>query len=308
MNINLRQIEVFAAVMEQLSFTKAADQLYLSQPTVSSHIEQLEQALHTQLFVRTDKKHIVPTEAGKRMYVLVQDVLRACRTLEAEFLPDDAADQTRLVTISASTIPSRYLLPQLLAAYVKKNPSMRFSILKGDSEYAIERLTLQEAQIAFAGTKIREDEYHFEPLCKDRIVLITPNTPEFRRLQAKGALGKELMRYPIVMREAGSGTKKEADKYLDHVGIDRNSLHIVAQMNDLEMIKQSVVNGLGISIISEWVVEEEIKQGSLLRFLLDDTEFYREIYLAYHKKRHLTVSERAFIAFVKRYFAKPQGE
>jgi len=298
MNISLRQLEVFALVAENRSFSKAAEELFLSQSTVSSHVAQLETLLGASLLRRENKKQVEPTEAGWRVYREAKEILNLCRSLEDTFQP---AQDDPPIAIAASTVPSRHLLPRMLSAYVQEHPASRFSILKGDSAYALEKLRTGEATLAFVGTKIRDNRFCYTAISRDRIVLIAPNTPEFLEKQRKNMLGKDLLHHPMILREAGSGTRKEADKYLEKIGVKAGDLSVVAYMNDLEMVKQSVQNGLGITIISERVAEEDVKAGKILQFNLDESAFYRNIYLVYGKNRRLSAGERAFVSFAQRY-------
>jgi len=296
MEISLRQLEVFVSTVENRSFSKAAETLYLSQSTVSAHIAQLETVLQTPLLERRDKRLAEPTAAGWRVYNSAKQILTLCRNMQEEF--SAAESSPAFISIAASTAPSRYLVPQLIAAYVEKYPGTRFSVLEGDSAFALEKLKSGEAALAFMGTRYGARAFQYRTVCRDRIVLIAPNTKEFLSKQKDGALGKDLLSYPIIMREAGSGTRKEADKYLAHIGAKPESLSVVAYMNDMESIKKAVISGLGVTIISERVAQDAILAGQVLRFPLDAGDFYRDLYLAYAKNRHFTLAERSFIAFV----------
>ncbi len=297
MDISLRQLEVFVNIVETRSFSKAAEMLYLSQSTVSSHIAQLETALKTPLLERKEKRLAEPTAAGWRVYNSAKEILALCRGMQEEFSASESSPA--FLSIAASTVPSRYLVPQLIAAYVGKYPGTRFSVLEGDSAFALEKLKSGEAALAFMGTRYETRSFQYHPLCKDRLVLITPNTEEFSAKQKNGALGKELLSYPMIMRESGSGTRNEINKYLTHIGVNPASLSVVAHMNDMESIKKAVINGLGITILSERAVEDAIAAGTVLRFQLDAKEYDRTLYLAYKKGRHLSAAERNFITFIK---------
>ncbi len=298
MDITLHQLEAFTAVVENHSFSAAAETLFLSQSTVSSHVAQLERVLQTQLFTRRDKKHIELTEQGRRVYNCAKEILNMCGNIEQEFRTETGGRP--FITIAASTVPSRYLVPQLIAEYAKDFPGSRFSVLEGDSAFAMERVKSGEAALAFVGTKLKESSFCYHTICKDRIVLISPNNEEFSAKKNLGALGKDLLGYPIIMRKNGSGTRKEADRYLEKIGIKEDELNIVAYMNDLESVKKAVASGLGVSLISERVAENAIREGRVLSFSLDKDEFYRNLYMIYAKNRHLSAKEQSFLNFVRR--------
>lgn len=298
MDISLRQLEVFVNIVENRSFSKAAEVLYLSQSTVSSHIAQLETVLKTPLLERRDKRLAEPTAAGWRVYNSAKEILALCRNMQEEFSTEEI--RCPFISIAASTVPSRYLVPQLIAAYVAKSPGARFSVLEGDSAFALEKLKSGEAALAFMGTRYEIRSFQYHTICKDRLVLITPNTEEFAAKQKDGVLGKELLSYSMIMREAGSGTRNEMNKYLTHIGVNPASLSVIAYMSDMESIKKAVINGLGITIISERVAEDAISAGTVLSFQLDSKDYYRNLYLAYKKSRHLSTAERNFVAFTSK--------
>lgn len=293
MDISLRQLEVFVNIVENRSFSKAAEVLYLSQSTVSSHIAQLETVLKTPLLERREKRLAEPTAAGWRVYNSAKEILALCRNMQEEFSTEEISRP--FISIAASTVPSRYLVPQLIAAYVAKSPDTRFSVLEGDSAFALEKLKSGEVVLAFMGTRYETRLFQYHPVCKDRLVLITPSTEEFLTKQRDGALGRDLLCYPMIMREPGSGTRNEINKYLTHIGINPASLPVVAYMSDMESIKKAVINGLGITILSERAAEDAIAAGTVLRFQLDAKEYYRTLYLAYKKDKHFSAAERNFI-------------
>jgi len=298
MDISLRQLEVFIKVADQRSFSKAGDELFLSQSTVSSHVAQLEQILHTTLIRRKEKKNIELTEEGQRAYRAAQIILNQAEAFQNMFRREE--EDQPIVSIASSTVPSSYILPSIIAGFSLLRPECRFSVLDGDSFFSLERLQNGEAVFAFVGTCYKKAVFSYHPVCRDRMVLITPNSGEFPAKKAAGVLGKELLDYPVIMRESGSGTRRETDNYLRSIGKSFSDLKIVGYMNNIEGIKSLVSTGSGVSILSERAVADAVRDGRVLCFDLEKDGPYRDIYIAYLKNRSFTPTEQAFLNYVRK--------
>ena len=209
-NINLKQLEVFAAVVEYGSFTEAANQLYMAQSTVSSHIHALEEILQTSLFHRGTKKNGTLTDDGKRVYQLARDVLEKCRALETGLVEEKRSE----LRIGASTAPSCQLVPSFVAAFSRRRSDCCVSLRHGDSSAVQEMLLEREIQVGFVGSADNRQELSYECIAKDRLVLIAPNQERYAAMQAQGRLGRELLTEPLLSREYGSGTQEMVDNYL----------------------------------------------------------------------------------------------
>lgn len=298
LDISLRQLEAFVKVVEHRSFSKAGDELFLSQSTVSSHIAQLEQLLQTTLIRRREKKNIELTEDGAQAYRMALQILNQAETLQTMFRKEE--QDAPLISIAASTVPSSYILPGIMSGFSALQPECRFSVLDGDSSFAIDRIQNGEAVFAFVGTVSRKAVLSFHTVCRDKIVLIAPNSEEFAAKKAAGVSGRELLNCPMIMRESGSGTRKETDNYLKSIGKSLSDLNITAYMNNIEGIKSMVASGRGSTILSERAASDAIKAGRVLCFDLEEDGPYRDIYIAYLKNRSLTRTEQEFLCYVKK--------
>lgn len=305
MDISLRQLEVFMKVVEHRSFSKAGDELFLSQSTVSSHVAQLEQALRVTLIKRREKKNIELTGEGQRAYRAAQVIINQAEMLQNMFRSEQT-DQP-IISIAASTVPSSYILPELMTGFSALHPECRFSVLDGDSGFAMERLQNGEATFAFVGTSGRKTLFSYHTVCRDRMVLITPNNDYFAEKKAAGILGRELLDYPMIMRESGSGTRREADNYLKSIGVLSGDLNVAAYMNNIEGIKSMVAAGNGVTILSERAAADAIRDGRVLCFDLEKDGPYRDIYIAYVKNRGLSQTEQAFLDYVRALNGKNTG-
>ena len=294
-NINLKQLEAFAAVVEQGSFTKAAAHLYLAQSTVSNHIQSLEEELHVVLFRRETKKHVQLTSDGQRVYQHAKEILSQCRALEE----DIRGDGDRELVIGASTMPSQLIIPQLISGFVQVCPDCTCVVKNGDSEQVHQMLLDGVIQIAFAGAAYNRQALVYERLTEDHLVVITPNNPRFAALQADGVYGRELLTEPIILREQGSGTQKLADTYLSSIDFCAKKLHVVARVSSPDVLRDMVIKGAGVSILSASSVIAQVASGELLQFELDERPVSRQIYMIRRKKAPLSEYAKKFIAYTK---------
>ena len=282
--LNLRQLEIFSAVVDAGSFTAAAEKLYLAQSTVSDNVRALEELLHLKLFHRESKRRLTLTLEGKRVYRYAQDILGRCSAL----LLDVAVDSALELTLGASTVPAQSLLPGYMARFARENPACRCTLLCGDSAAVQQMLLNGDIHLGFVG------------IAEDRLVLITPNTPRFAALKTQGVLGRELFREPFLFRERGSGTQKVIDNYLSEIRLDPQVIHTVAYVSDPTVLQRLVAEGTGVSILSALAVQETVAAGQLLQFELDETPVRRSIYMARRRKSSMSSPARTFAELVRK--------
>ena len=297
--MNLKQLESFSYIIETNSFSEAAKKLFLTQPTISSHISLLEKELSTQLLIRTTKD-VIPTDAGKKLYTYAKQMLQIQNTILEEFHVK-SEDEKNVITLGASSIPEQYILPEILPKYLKKNKN-EFKIGQGDSFEIINQVVNKEIEIGLVGTQIETSNCIFEPFYKDKLVVITPVNQKYLQMKEEGFHIKDLLKEPIIMREEGSGTRKEIKKFLNHMKINDGSLNIIATLNSTESIKRSVANNMGISIISNLAVQDYIKDKRVLAFDLAEENIYRNLYIVRNKEMYMSKSSLKFIKFMREIF------
>lgn len=293
LDISIRQLEVFVATAEYCSFTKAAEDLHLTQSTVSMHIHTLEEMLNTCLIERGARKKVILTEEGKRVYSMAKDILSRMEALQ-EGRTDGREDPLRIGT---STVPAQYLLPKLLSGYLKKHPQAKYILRRGDSEQVLECLQRGEVRIGFTGYKNGDRSLIFQEIARDHLVLITENSETYRTMQAEGKTGQDLLDLPMIAREESSGTQHAADAFLQRYGMREPT--VVARMDNPESIKISVAEGMGVSIISDLAVSAEVRAGKLLVFPFTPESEERKLYVVWPRNAVLSSSELRFIQYVK---------
>lgn len=296
--MEFKQLEAFVAVVDYGSFSEAARKLYLTQPTISAHVRSLEEELHTKLIIRTTKKTTITTK-GYQLYDSAVRMLEIRNNLLENF----TGVQKHMIDLAASTIPSSYLLPEILASYGKSHPDTYFHSLQADSAESINRVLDGTVDLALVGQNTREESCVFLPFCQDEMVIATPVTRHYLELQQRESVTfEDFIKDPIIIREKGSGTKKEMDIFLEKIGVTSSDLNVIARMNDLESIKKSIVNGLGISILSARSAIDLQKTKQILLFPLEESAHKRTFYIVYSKNRILKPHVRQFIHFVRDFY------
>ncbi len=293
--MDFKQLESYAAVVRLGSFTRAARQLYLSQPTVSTHIRTLEEELGVPLLNRTTKALEV-TPAGQRVYDHVCSLLELRDRMIRECTPDAKT----ILHLGASTIPAAYILPQVLPEFSARHPNCFFVIHQCDSRAVAAGVAEGRFDLGLAGSPSEAECVLCEPFCQDRMVLIAPVTERYLDLAAQPEIPlEELLRSPIILREQGG--QKNADRFLRRLGVPEESLNVCARVNDPEATKNLVAGGLGISIISERAAGNFLRERRLLKFDLPDTE--RSLYLLHRRDRMNGPKLEELTSFLHRFGA-----
>jgi len=303
--MNLNQLEAFVQVAEGGSFSKAAKELFLTQPTISSHISSLERELNARLFVRNTKE-VSLSEDGIKLYKYAKQMLDLQREIEVTFGMDEEGE-SHAVTIAASTIPAQYLLPEVLTRFSERYPQEQIRIQETDSSKVVMQIVDHRVDIGFTGTVLEKKHCKYIPFYKDELVIITPNTPKYQEL-AQG--NKEdiswIKKEHVIMREEGSGTRKEAELQLKGAGVKFAGLDIIASIENQETIKKSVRQGMGISILSKLATADEVANGEILAFPIPNSDEGRDINLVYNKNYQMRRSAERFIKVVKEVYNIPR--
>lgn len=251
--LDLWQLEVFCAVVELRSFSRAAEALFLSQPTVTSHITALEKRLGVKLFDRTTRK-VKPTPAGELLYKHAKALLTEHEAMLQGLSQFQGGLIGRLV-FGASTIPAHYLLPPLMAKFCRQFPQARLIMRVSDSGQVLENVLNGELEMGVIGMRQDVPNLSFIPLWSDEIVLIVH--PEHEWAKRGFVPIKELSTQPFVFREEGSGTRKIFEHFLAQNNFSPHQLTVVAEVGSTEAVKQFVAFGGGVSFVSIRAISEE---------------------------------------------------
>ena len=278
--MNLKQLEAFVKVAETKSFSEAAKQLFLTQPTISAHVSALEKELNTCFLIR-NTRGVELSESGKELYAYAVQMLEIEKTIKGRF-GKEIKPEGNVLRIGASTVPAQYILPNVMSTFYAEYPGEKLKLFETDSEGVIDMILSHHIDIGFTGTVIEKGNCKYLPFYEDELVGLTPANEKFvEKLCGGQILADWIMDEPVILREEGSGTKKEAEKMLAEQGIDMKKLKLAALMENQETIKRSVSKGMGVTILSKLAAEEELKNGTLLAFPLGSQGGKRMINLVY---------------------------
>lgn len=300
MDIDMKELEAFVSVVDRGSFSRAAEALYLTQPTISAHVAALERKLNIKLLVRTTKE-IYPSDAGNLLYDYAKEILRL-RTSAVQAIKAFSHEMRGSISVAASTIPGQYYLPKLIQGFRAEYPDISFSVQLLDSTEVAEQVAGRKTEIGFTGTIISLSKCVYQPLAEDRLVIITPNTPRYQAYQSTGFPVRQLTREAFISREAGSGTRMETESFLKEMGVNAKDIRIAVEVRSTESIKQMVSEGLGIAVISKSACEDYCQFKKLLAFNFDSVNLRRKLYLVRHKNSILSPIAQAFYDYAASFY------
>ena len=300
--MEFKQLRSFVTVAEQSSFTKAARILYISQPTISTHIRQLEAELNASLIIRTTK-NVELTAKGQEVYGYAVSILN----MQDRMIRSCGSEKRKILQLGASTIPSAYVLPEVLPAFGRLHPDVYFVVHQGDSQSVTDAILDKVYDLGLIGMKCSVPGLDCIPFCEDHMVFITPVSEPFLRLQEEAdpePVIRRLLEEPIILREKGSGSQKSADRFLAAIKVNGKDLKVAARINDQEAIKNMVAGGLGVSIISERAARNFRQEKRILVFPLPEDSASRTLCVICRKDfRHSSYAED-FIRFLTEEYEK----
>jgi DNA-binding transcriptional LysR family regulator len=293
--MDLWQLNIFCKVIELKSFSRAAKAVHLSQPTISSHIKDLEDHLECRLIDRLSKE-AVPTKAGELLYGYAKRMLALRDETETALAEFKGKIRGRLV-IGGSTIPGTYLMPQLIGDFKKRYPDVIVSLRIGDTENIIEGILTGNLELGIVGAEADTKKIVQKKLIEDELRLIVPEN--HRWAGEKRVALKRLINEPFIVRERGSGTLKSIYQSLSDQGHSLEDLKVVAELGSTQAICQGIKTGAGVSILSTLAVAEDLQAGKLVALEVDGLKLKRNFYLTWHRYRSPSPLSEAFIQFLE---------
>jgi DNA-binding transcriptional LysR family regulator len=290
--MDIHQLRVFASVFKNKSFSKASEELYLTQPTISDHIRALEEEFGCKLFDRLGRT-IIPTREAEVLYSHAMEIIEKADTIK-KVIGQFKKEITGELIIGASTIPGTYLMPPMMAVFQKRYPSISFQILISDSRGIVDRVSKHELLMGIVGAKLGNEQINYIPFVEDELIVVSsPSLIKNNRVTLK-----ELIKFLMVLREEGSGTRREVEKILEGKEISYGSIKIAGIFGSTDGVKQAVKAGLGFSILSRVSVIEELKHKVLKEIRLTDLQMKRKFYIVTHKKRTLPPAYDIFLKHI----------
>ncbi len=295
--MDIWHLKVFQKVVEMKGFSTASKAVNLTQPTISSHIKELESHYGCKLIDRLGKQAL-PTKAGELLYGYagkLTAMLGETETAMAEFTGNISG---RLV-MGGSTIPGSYILPRAIGQFTKEYPDVNITVIVGDTEQIINEILNYRIEFALVGAQTDLHKIDQKKLIEDDMRLIIPaGHPWANKKQVSLEM---VMSEPFILREQGSGTLRSIQKSFASRNKDVSSLHIIAELGSTAAVIQGIKNHIGISILSTIAVAEELAAGSLKALSIKNVDLKRHFYLTTHKERTASPLRREFIRFLDQH-------
>jgi len=291
----LPHLETFSKAAELGSFTGAAKALRLTQAAVSQRIHALESALGTPLFRRRGGR-VLLTEAGRTLYDYAQRILDLHREARREVTGHETAEARELL-LAASSIPGDHLLPVILSVFHQIHPNIQVRATVGDSVAVMSQVERGEVSLGLAGSKSDSPNLEFRHLASDRMILVVPATHPWAKRRRVSL--KQLSGQPLILREVGSGLRHCFEKSLERAGRSLNDFQVVLELGSNESIKESVLRGIGVAVLSAYAVGKELRAGHLIALDVGDLRCDREMYVVLDRRRVLPLTARVFLNFLE---------
>ena len=289
--MDIRKLDALCKVIELRSFTKAAQAMQLSQPTVSDHIRSLEDELGHKLIDRLGRE-VEPTPVGQILYSYADRILRLQReTLQA--IVQFSGQLAGNLFIGASTIPGTYILPRIIGAFRQQYPDIKATVQISGSRTIAKKVLDGEYDLGLVGAIWNERGLEWQPLFADTLVTVT--CPGGVLADRQSVPIGDLLAQPFVFREEGSGTRKSINRILEEKGYKESDLQEVAQFGSNEAVKEAVKAGVGISLLSHSSITEELERGTLIALALADSSGARPFYLVTRRNKALPPVAAAFV-------------
>lgn len=289
-----RRLQVFHAVAKHLSFTKAADALFMTQPAVTFQVKQLEEQFNTRLFERGHGR-IALTPAGELVLGYAEKILALSDEMETR-LGEMTGEMRGPLLVGASTTIAEFMLPRILGEFNSLYPQVRARLIVANSESIEGRIAEHTLDLGLIETPARSAGLASEVCCDDELqVICAPNDP----LAALPVVTPKALRdYEFISREPGSGTREVTDAYFQAAGIPPESLKTLMELGSLEALKGVVSTGLGFAIVSRAVFDKELQLGTLAAVPLKPP-LRRSLFLVYPQDRFRSRLAGTFIEFAR---------
>ncbi|GAC1516593.1 MAG: selenium metabolism-associated LysR family transcriptional regulator [Terriglobales bacterium] len=293
MTIENFRLTVFRAVANHLSFSRAAEELLLTQPAVTQQIKALEQEFSVPLFQRGGGR-ISLTQAGNALLPFAEQIKALSE--QAFAAVSEAVGQTAgELSVGASQTIAQYLLPTFLAAFLQKNPQVRITAQSGNTDQMLTALVSGDVQIALLEGPEQRTDVHIEPFMEDRMVLVVPSSHEWA---GQTITLDELRSQPLLTREFGSGSRRIVEQALIEAGLKTKDLSVRMALDTTEGLLSAVEAGLGVTFVSRWAVRNQLALGTLKIARVNGLKLSRCFSLAYPAGPEPSGSAGAFRTFL----------
>lgn len=291
------RLMVFQSVARNLSFTKAANELFITQPAISKHIKELESEFGVKLFDRVGNK-IHLTKAGDTLLSYAAPILSLHQEVKFKLslLSGDLEGNLR---IGASTTIAQYVIPPVLAKFHERHPDIRLSLLNGNTEYIEKQLLNNEIDLGIVEGEPTNSDIQYAPFLNDELIVFTSSQ---NRIVTNPVSHEEFIKLPLVLRERGSGTLEIIEKRLKLHQISPKQLNVLLFLGSTEAIKSYVKTGSGVGIVSKFAIEQELSNNIFRQLIIPELKFDRQFYFISPKGPEPLGLSKIFLNFVKKQY------
>lgn len=291
-----RRLQVFYTVARLLSFTKAAEELHMTQPAVTFQVRQLEEQFNTRLFDRTHNR-ISLTEAGKKVYECGERIFEIYAEMD-NAVRQLTGDVSGVLILGASTTIAEYMLPVLLGDFKAENPDVTVRLKVANTDGIVSQVENNAIDLGVVEAPVTNKNLVVEECSKDQLVVIVP--PGHELANEDSVALKRLGDYPFICREEGSGTREVMLENMHLAGISPNELNVSMELGSLEAIKGAVEAGMGISVISAATIQKELKLGTLVA-IKTDPPIVRPFSFVHQKQKFRMRAMDELLSFARNY-------
>lgn len=289
-NVTFRQLEIFARLVKTGNFTSTARDLYLTQPTISFQMKKLEQTLGTPLFEHVNRQFHL-TEAGEKLSEVSQEIFDSLNRFETDLSSDTGMMRSDLYFSGVTT--TEYLIPQIFKEFKQLYPEICFLLNICDRENLIRRLHDNRDDLYLIDQDPDSLDVVSIPFMENPLIVIAGLN---HRLAGKSSIPiEEIVKENMLLRESGSGTRNALKHFFHNMGVN---VSIDMEFSSNEAIKRSVINELGISILSKYAVIREYKNNELTYLDVEGFPLMEKWYIVYPKNKHITAAAKAFLEFL----------
>ena len=291
--MNTSYLRTFIEVIDLKNISKAAEKLFVTQPAVSKQLKLLEHDFGAELF-RKSGREIYPTEEGEILYKYAKNVLSEENKIYSMLKKDGKL--TGSLTVYTSSVPADYYIQDLIFKFHKLYPDINYVINKVDSDIVFKNIEEGFTSFGFTGSTYKNKKIDSICIAEDEVVLVA----SAKRNELKDSIkASDLLNQKFVLREKGSATLHIFEKYLIKNKIRIDDLNIIVLAEDNEIIKQFILNDMGIGILPLKAVEKEINEGKLFVVKIDDMQLTRKLFYVYQKDRYFSNVEEKFKEFME---------
>lgn len=291
--LELHELRVFLVAAETENFSETGRLLQISQPAVSGHIQALEQRLKTPLFDRTGR-NIRLNEVGEILVPMARNLIKEAQQLE-EFIALRRGTILGQLTIGCSTAAGKYILPKIMARFMEDHPDVRIVCDVGPRGRALDHLSTGEIDLAVSSLRVPRRDIEYAYFADDQLILLVPPGHSWARLSCVAL--SDLVEYPLIMREPGSGTSITINRELAQFDMSIEMLKVHLTLGNTESIVQAVIEGIGPAFVSRLSATAALDQHLAVEVQVESLRLVQRLFMARHTGFHTTEAQRAFWEF-----------